>query len=211
MSVCQVRRVTYAAFGDSNSYIVFFDDTNKAILFDCGKSYKTYSAFCEKHGLEVEAVFLTHGHIDHIAEGALWKNRGAKIYISREDAQYLNSDLNLASRFRVVYTPYEADVLLEGGETIDFHGHKVHVIATPGHTRGGLSYAIEGLLFTGDTLFADKIGRTDFYGGDFFALLNSLKKIIALPKNTIVYPGHGEWVTVGKILEKNPYVRSLNV
>lgn len=206
-----VKRVTYAAFGDVNSYLVFFDDIDKALLVDCGRSRKTVKEFCDRVGITISAVFLTHGHIDHMAEGGAWQRDGACIYISNSDAKYLNSDLNLAKRFCYPYEPYAADVLLKGDEVIDFFGHEIRVISCPGHTPGGMSYYIDGVVFTGDTLFADTVGRTDFVGGDFYELLRSVQKIIALPKDTIVYPGHGHPLSIAEIIESNPYVESLNV
>ena len=204
--MANVRRITYTAFGNANTYLVSFDGESDALLVDCSRSYKTVKKICEDCGLQVKLILLTHGHIDHILDVNKFKADGAKIAIHPLDADKLYTDKNLGSRFGLYIDPVEPDLLLQEG-VIDFNGHSIKVIHTPGHTDGGVSFEIDGMLFTGDTLFKGTIGRTDFEDGDYATLMHSLDKLKSYPDDTIVYPGHEYETTI--LIEKkyNPYFK----
>ncbi len=151
---------------------------------------------------EVSIVLLTHCHFDHISGTAILKKEfNSKIYCHKFDAEKL-SDVQKsgAAWFGVSDFHIEPDCLLEDGQEIESDDSRLRIIHTPGHTGGGLSILLEDkYLFSGDTLFKDGIGRTDLYDGDYDTLMNSIKnKLLVLPENIIVYPGHGPSTTIGK-------------
>ena len=204
--MAEVRRITYTAFGNANTYLISFAGEKDALLVDCSRSYKTVKKICDECGLEVKLVLLTHGHIDHILDVNKYKLDGARIAIHTLDADKLYTNKNLGSRFGLSIDPIEADVLLEEGN-FDFNGHQIYVYHTPGHTAGGVTFDIDGVLFTGDTLFKGTIGRTDFEDGDYSTLIRSLDKLKNYPDDTLVYPGHDAETTIHIEKTYNPYFK----
>jgi glyoxylase-like metal-dependent hydrolase (beta-lactamase superfamily II) len=193
----------------ANCYLVWCEETKEALVIDPGGDGKRILAEAAREQLQIKYVVNTHGHIDHIAANAeVLSATGAKLMIHEQDASLLNnSDMNL-SAFIGPVPRSNPDILLHDGDEI-VCGTKVHlkVLHTPGHTRGGICLQGESVIFTGDSLFAESIGRTDFPGGSYQDLIDSIKnKIMVLDDAYLVYPGHGPTTTVGYEREHNPFL-----
>jgi len=158
---------------------------------------------------KIEFILLTHGHIDHImALNKIKEMINTKVYISELDKDFLFDSKKNLSYFLGYNYVYKYDVeVLKDSDTIEFKNTKIQVISTPGHTPGGLCFYINNMLFSGDTLFRQSIGRTDFPGGDYATLIKSIReKLLKLPPDTIVYPGHMEETTIGFEKDHNPFL-----
>jgi glyoxylase-like metal-dependent hydrolase (beta-lactamase superfamily II) len=189
----------------TNCYVVNCPETKEAIIIDPGfdASYEAEQiiSYVDKNTLKVKFIVNTHGHADHISGDAVLKRKyGVPICIHTFDAPCLNVLGEVIS---------SASVLLEDGELLKFGQMTLKVMHTPGHTPGGISLVGENLVFTGDTLFAGGIGRTDFAGGSDREMRLSLKKLLCLPDNYVVYPGHGFVSTIGEEKRVNPFLRWL--
>jgi len=194
----------------ANCYILYDKNTKEAAVIDPGGDFEVIKSFVEDSGLKVKYIILTHGHGDHI--GALMELKeytGAEVCIHGEDNPMLRSSrMNLTALMG--YNPVEmsADRLLEDGEILRLEGMELEIIHTPGHSRGGICIYCDGSLFSGDTLFACSIGRTDLPGGSNDELIESIKnKLLVLPDDTAVYPGHGPPSTISIEKKRNPFLR----
>lgn len=187
----------------ANCYIVHQKEASACILIDPGDDTNLIKKTLSSLSLTPEVILLTHGHFDHMLGAAHIKNEfGAKLYISEKDEIFLSDKTcNLCpEKDERRFLPCSCDgYISEGGQ--EFCGIPFTIIPTPGHTPGGVCLYIkeEGVLFSGDTLFSNGFGRTDFIGGDWAALFRSLKTLFALPPETMVYPGHGAGAPVGDI------------
>lgn len=192
-----VRRVLCGEL-EENAYLVCPESRDDAFLVDPGDDFDALSAALRRSGRRLTHILLTHGHFDHIlCAPRLRAVTGAKIVIHREDAPLLqDAALNVYNPVfcREAFSPFAADVLLDGGEENTLCGIRVQVLHTPGHTPGGVSYYLpeHKTLFTGDTLFDGGYGRTDLPGGNDRALFRSLQALAKYPGETMVYSGHGE-------------------
>ena len=198
---------------ETNCYVVRVDEAARdCLVIDPGFDAEQVVEFLTEQKLNPVAVILTHGHVDHIIGLDVLRRQfpDAKVFIHRLDAEMLaNAAANLSTFVAGSYTAEPADVLVEEGQTIEEAGIRFEVLHTPGHTPGGLClYARqEGLVFVGDTLFADGVGRTDFPGGDMGELIRGIKaKLLTLPDNTVIYPGHGMRSTIGREKRANPFL-----
>jgi hydroxyacylglutathione hydrolase len=198
---------------ETNCYVVRADEAARdCLVIDPGFDAERVVEFLVEQKLNPVAVILTHGHVDHIVGLDLLRSEfpGVRVYIHRLDAEMLaNAAANLSTFVERSYTAKPADVLLEDGQTIEEACIRLEVLHTPGHTPGGIClYARQdGLVFVGDTLFADSVGRTDFPGGDMGQLIRGIKgKLLTLPDNTVIYPGHGMRSTVGREKRANPFL-----
>jgi hydroxyacylglutathione hydrolase len=197
-----------------SAYVVVDDD--QAVLIDAPEESEQLIEFCESQGLTPHTLINTHGHGDHIYGNALVKKRwpGISIAIGKADAPMLTSPVrNLSVMLGQLVKSPEADRLLVEGDRIAVGAAELEVLDTPGHTPGGISLlARQGpgrrpAVFTGDALFADSIGRTDFPGADHDTLLEAIRtKLLTLPPDTVVYPGHGPETTIGEELAGNPWL-----
>lgn len=188
-----------------NSYILSKD--NKAILIDPGDEYDKIKTALE--GKQVEAVLLTHGHFDHTGAVKQFRQDGAKVYISKEDAKMLlDGYASLAQPFGYSFNPIKADFTFDENDILEFFGITLKVILTPGHTAGSACFLCENILFSGDTLFNSSIGRTDFPGGNFDTIANSIRqKLYTLDDETIVLSGHGPETSIKQEKFSNMFVR----
>lgn len=191
---------------------VFGDETTKeAIVVDPGDDISAIESILKKHGLRCTSIVITHAHIDHIGGAAKLKAAtGAPVSMNAQD-QVLYDHLEMQAGWLGVATPErtEIDTAAKDGDTLPLGPATFHVIHTPGHTQGSLCLWIpsEGKLVAGDTLFRESIGRTDLPGGDSHQLLSSIHtKLLALPDETVVYPGHGLPSTIGHEREHNPFL-----
>lgn len=204
-----VKCIPVGALG-ANCYLIGCEETKEAAVIDPGGDVQVIVAELKKMGLKAKYIINTHGHIDHIAgDDELREATGAKLMIHELDAPMLvESKGNLSGMVgrSVEFKP--ADTLLTEGDVIEVGKVKLEVFHTPGHTRGGICLLTQGTVFTGDTLFNESIGRTDFPGGSYDAIINSIKtKLMPLPDETAVYPGHMGASTIGYERKHNPFLR----
>jgi hydroxyacylglutathione hydrolase len=197
----------------TNCYVVRQDEAAlDCVIIDPGFEADDLLGFLSQHQLNPVAVMITHGHADHTAGLAALRREYPRIKVSihKDDAGLLvDSEANLSTLAGAVVATEPADVLLRDKDMIEEAGIKLKVLHTPGHTPGGIClYAEpEALVFVGDTLFADSVGRTDFPGGNTDQLIDSIRsKLFTLPDGTAVYPGHGMRTTIGREKRANPFV-----
>ena len=157
------------------------------------------------------AILLTHGHFDHVgAAGRLAEEYGIKIYIGKNEKEALTDPrINQSAYYDRTPTEYHADVFLEDEEIVELAGFKIKVLFTPGHTPGGVCYYMidEDCLFSGDTMFYNSVGRTDFPKSSSEALINSIKeKLMVLDDKVMVLTGHDARTTIGEERIHNPYL-----
>lgn len=195
----------------ANCYIVWTDASQDAVIIDPGGGSSDIIGFIAQKKLNPIAIVNTHGHSDHIgANGVLKDEYHCPIMIHEDDADYLtNASLNLSMMIGFVSPSVSPppDRLLKENDTIRVGDSALRVIHTPGHTPGSICLYDGHYLFTGDTLFAGGIGRTDFPGGSFDKLMASIKsKLLVLPNDTEVYPGHGTVTTIGIERSTNPFL-----
>lgn len=191
----------------ANCYILW-DDEGRGVVLDPGGDSEKILKVIRENRIEVEHILLTHAHIDHMTGvPEVQTATGADLMIHRADAPALwDPKLSLYTEFGVPFHPMKADRLLEDKDLVTAGKLNLQVIHTPGHTPGGACFLCEDALFTGDTLFRDGFGRTDWYGGSVDAMLRSLHKLARLPEDYKVFPGHGPDTTLFTERESNPYM-----
>jgi len=185
----------------TNTYIVWNEDTRECIVIDPSDGYEVIDARLKEKQLHPSAVYVTHGHDDHIGSvNDLKRAYGLLVYMMKEEEEFAESvQYNLSMAFgrpRVI----EPDMFFVDGQEVSVLGTKMKALLTPGHTVGGGSYYFpeEKMVFTGDTLFRESVGRSDFPGGSGKQLIASIReKLMPLPDDTVVYPGHGPLTTIG--------------
>lgn len=193
-----------------NCYIVWDEETKDGLVIDPGGHAEEILAAIAAEGVKVHYIVNTHGHGDHIgANQQLRAATGAPLVIHPADREMLESGYkNLSIYFGTPVISPPADRHVQDGDTLPVGKLTCKILHTPGHTQGSICLACGDALFSGDTLFAESIGRTDLPGGDFQTLLRSIKeKLFTLPADTKVYPGHGPFTTIGEEAKNNPYVR----
>ena len=186
-----------------NTYFLVNETTREAVCIDGGENYKLIKRTEEENGFKIKHLLLTHAHFDHAGNAAYLQSDGVKVYISAIDNEKLSGGGTLAARFGRKYPALSADVVLNDGDKLCLSGIDIEVIATPGHTDGSLTFKTGDMLFTGDTLFFETVGRTDFPTGDREELIRSVKKLFALSGDYKVYPGHEEFTTLSHEREHN--------
>ena len=193
----------------TNCYIVY-DEQKRAAVIDPGDEADRILSVIRDHGLSVEAVLLTHHHFDHImAADAVLKATGAKLYAFGSDAALLQ-DPNHILLYMSPYdscAPLTADRALADGDTVSVGAMTFRALHTPGHTAGSCCYIADDVMFSGDTLFENSIGRMDFVGGSPRDMLQSMQKLYRLTADYTVYPGHGPATTLAREKVNNPYMR----
>ncbi len=194
----------------TNCYFLTDKNTKDTVIIDPGDDFMAIDRMVSKKELNVVAVFLTHGHFDHIGAVEETRNKyGVKVYASENEKEVLfQPEYNLSRGFMPTddNISIKADIWLADNEIIELLNTKIKCISTPGHTVGGMCYYIEDekVLFSGDTLFRESIGRTDFPGGSFGQLKKSVcDKLFLLPDDTEVYTGHGIPTSIGFEKEYN--------
>lgn len=198
----------------TNCYTVYNAVTRDAVLIDPACNARFLNNILVNEQLNCVAILLTHGHYDHIgALPELMELVGHKvpIYASAEEEDVLNDPRkNLSTMLSGQMVTVKPDILLQDDQEIELLDTKLRCFLVPGHTKGGMCYYFveNGILFSGDTLFARSIGRSDFPTGDGIKLVKSIKeKLMTLPDETIVYPGHNERTTIGKERNANPFIQ----
>lgn len=198
-------RVIHLGLIKTNCYLLKTDKA--AVVIDPGFERDSVREFLNDNSDKERIILITHAHFDHIGGAEALRNQtGVQIGIGKVDAPALSDTaLNLSDVFHAHIAPFEADRLFDDGEKFTVGDIEFKVIFTPGHTKGGVSYLSDGCLFSGDTLFENSIGRTDFPGGDLKTLKKSVKKLMTLPGDTKVYPGHGDFTTIARERENNMF------
>jgi len=192
----------------TNCYFITNEESNEVIIIDPASNSEQIQDFIKQRGLKPVGILLTHGHFDHIyAVDNIRKLNDTQVYAhEKEQAILADADLNLSSIFGVPFTT-AADVLLKDRSELEMAGAKIEVMLTPGHTAGSVCYymAKEDIIMSGDTLFCESYGRTDFPTGSSTELKHSIKdRLFTLPDNTTVYPGHEGITHVGHEKQCNP-------
>lgn len=210
-------RIKCCVLGDvsTNCYIIYREGTGKAVIVDPADNGAYLLNKCRELGVAPEVILLTHGHFDHIlAVEDIRRAFRCEVYAHMDEERILkDASLNLSGTLGTDQMGLAADYLLRDNEVLDLLGCEWRVIATPGHTIGSVCYYIEseGVLISGDTLFAESLGRTDLPTGNVSDIIRSItKRLFILPDDTMVYPGHGEPTTIGHEKQYNPVVPYLN-
>jgi len=195
-------------------YLIGDEESQEGLFIDPADDSTRLLAEAKSHGLnKIKYIVNTHSHVDHIMGNAeMAKKTGAKIVIHEEDATALvRTSSDLLEMFRATVSP-PADIVVKEGDVIQVGNVKLKVIHTPGHSAGGMSLYLDGMVFTGDTLFVGSVGRTDFPGSSWDVLEASIrKKLYVLPGETVVFPGHNYGSTPTSTIQyerrHNPFVR----
>ncbi|QAA31927.1 MBL fold metallo-hydrolase [Clostridium manihotivorum] len=185
-----------------NCYIVVNDTTSEGIVIDPGADSEKIIDYLESKNIKPVVILITHGHFDHVgAVVDIMDKYGIEFYINQ-----IEEELILKNTYVFGNLP-KADHYLNDGDELEFAGIKLKCIHTPGHTPGGMCFLMGDILIAGDTLFQQSIGRTDFTGGDFAALISSItEKLMILDDSVRVLPGHGDTTTIGFERNNNPFL-----
>ncbi len=205
------ERLVVGPFG-VNCYIWGDENTHEAIIIDPGGNARDILAAIKQQQLEVKVIVNTHAHFDHVvALNDIRAATHAPFLLHADDASILAMAQKNAASFGLhIPQPAPADRLLHDGDEVQVSGITLRVQHTPGHTPGGICLLGDKVVFTGDTLFQAGIGRTDLPGGDYGTLMRSIgDKLLALPADTVVYPGHGDKTSIGAERQLNPFLRPL--
>ena len=208
----KVEMFTDLSFG-TNSYLVWAEGSKRAVLMDSGLSTHLILDFLRREELSLEAILLTHAHPDHVAGVAeVAEATGADVYLHSIEIDFVRGmppallamlgidELKLPPEFKT----------LEDGQVLELAGLRIEVLHTPGHSAGSVSFLVGDCLFDGDLVFRGSIGRTDFPGGDFETLMQSVRdKVFVLGPDTKLYPGHMGSSTVGWEKRTNPFLMGL--
>lgn len=199
-----------------NTYVLW-DETNEAALIDAGcftaNEQQTLKRFIDSNGLQPKVLLNTHLHFDHLFGNAfVYRTWGIRPQANAAD-EFLLEQAPAQCRmfgFEINEPTVALGGYLKQGDVVEFGHTKLHAIAIPGHSPGGMAFynAEDGCLFSGDSLFQGSIGRTDLAGGSFDELREAIRsRLFTLPPETVVYPGHDESTTIGKEMKDNPYFR----
>jgi len=192
-----------------NCYILACSENSQAIIIDPGEQERKIRCVLDQYGLKPALIINTHGHYDHIGCNDKF---GVPVYVHADDKNMLkDAELNLSAAFSDSYEVNSEIRLLADKQLIRLDCIELEVIHTPGHSPGGIALLMkkpsENILFTGDTLFCQGVGRSDLPGGDQAILERSLReRLMVLPDNLIIYPGHGPASTIGEERKNNPFL-----
>lgn len=198
-----------------NCYVAS-DETKECIIVDCGAYYpeerKAIVNYIKDNKLTPKHLIATHGHIDHnLGNNTIYDAFGLKVEVSGDDENLMDNLSKQAESVCGIVLDYDMPPVgkyLNANDVITFGNHTFTILETPGHSQGSVFFYCEKehLAFSGDTLFKGSIGRTDFYGGSMFSMIQSLRMVSQLPDETIILTGHGPQTTIGTELSSNPYM-----
>ncbi len=191
-----------------NSYILINDDTLEGVIIDSGENYELIKKTENEYGYKLKAVLLTHAHFDHSGNCKKLQNDGVKIYISEKDKEKLSNEANMGKAVRGRFDYLVPDFTFFEGD-LSLYGINLKVLETPGHTDGSCCFILNNSIFSGDTLFYDSYGRTDFVSGDYNEIKKSIKRLFSLKGDYEVFPGHGNSTTLSREREFNMIVGDL--
>ncbi len=205
-----VRGIVVGSFME-NCWVIGNRRTGEAICVDPGDQPDEVLAMARDMGVRIKYIANSHAHIDHIlGVGAIRDATGAKFLLHAGDLELARNTAATAKGWMGIDIPNppDPDAFLDDNDDIDVDGLKLKVLHTPGHTRGSVCFYANGIVFAGDTLFQGSIGRTDLPGGDYDEEMASIvERLLVLPDDTIVLPGHNDQTTIGHERQRNPYVR----
>lgn len=195
----------------TNCYLAANSETKETLIIDPGDEAGVLENYINKNAYHPVAILLTHGHFDHcMAASELAKQYGISIYVHEDDKETMENPAYNCSGMIGRKLAFHADNYFHGErDHLSLAGFEIDVFLTPGHTPGGVCFYVEseGILFSGDTLFCESVGRTDFPGGSMSQIVCSIKeKLFLLPNDTKVLPGHNEWTTIGNERQNNPFL-----
>ena len=192
----------------TNCYVVVCEETSEAMVIDPGADYHRIYGAILWNDWKVTKIVCTHGHLDHnSATAPLRKATGAMLYRHKKADLLAQTQAKLHLKENAVFTVAPSDQYFIEGDAVEFGNLSFQVLYTPGHSPGGVCLRLDEILFTGDTLFRESVGRTDFQGSSKRQLCTSIKnKLLKLPEDTIVLPGHGPTSTIGHELKHNPFL-----
>ena len=200
---------------EENCYVVS-DETKECVIIDCGAFYgeerDAIVRYIDNNQLKPVHLLATHGHLDHnFGNNTILEHYGLKPEVAEGDRNMMNNYNQQAQKFYGMQLNFElpeAGSVITDNQDITFGNHKLKVIPTPGHSKGSVTFYCkeENVAFTGDTLFQQSIGRTDLHGGSMMQIIQSLRILAQLPDETVVKPGHGNDMTIGRELESNPFM-----
>lgn len=194
----------------TNCYFAINEQTKECIIIDPGDEAARLAEKIQAGGYTPAAILLTHAHFDHImGVDALAGQYGIPVYVHADDADMLQQPEVNCGAMIGTRASAKADKQVHDGDTVNLAGMEIQVLHTPGHTPGGVCYYFpqEGVVFSGDTLFCESVGRTDLPGGSMSQLVRSVReKLFKLPDLTIVYPGHGEPTKIGTEKQYNSFI-----
>lgn len=194
----------------TNCYVAINEETKQAVIIDPAACPSYLMSHIKSEKLKVEAILLTHGHFDHIMgiDGFL-EEFDVPVYVHEDDSRLMTDpQMNQSGTYTAGYT-YEGTESVRDGQMLSLAGYTFKVLHTPGHTPGGVCYYVETekVLFSGDTLFQTSVGRTDFPQGSMSDLVRGIKeKLMVLPDEVMVYPGHMGETTIGYEKSHNPFI-----
>ena len=199
-----------------NTYVVWDEATMEAAIVDCGALFpqeeEKIETFVNENNLKIKYILNTHLHLDHCFGNAWAAELYGVLPMAHEDDETLLA--RMGEQARMFGLPFEVRTeklggYLEDGDVLKLGDNEIKVIHTPGHSRGGLCFYIPaaGWLVSGDSLFEGSIGRTDLEGGSYATLIKSItERLLTLPEETVVYPGHGAYTTIGEEKKSNPFL-----
>jgi glyoxylase-like metal-dependent hydrolase (beta-lactamase superfamily II) len=206
-----VRGVVVGLFQE-NCYVIGSRRTREAVVVDPGDEPEEILALARDLGVRITRIVCSHAHLDHVmAVGPVQEATGAPFLLHPDDLGIAAKVPQQAARFlgRDVAPPPTPDALLRDGDDVEVAGIQLRVLHTPGHTQGSVSLYTAGMLFSGDTLFQGSVGRTDLEGGNTRQLMATLtERLLALPDETVVLPGHMRETTIGRERQTNPFIRA---
>lgn len=176
----------------NNTYLAINEEKKTCFLVDPSTPSEKVADYIIERSLKLEAILLTHGHFDHIGGVNYFKQKfGTKVYMHADDIEFIDNPLKIGRKF----DKFEVDCIIDGDCEIELCGQNVRVVSTPGHSKGGVCYIADDVIFCGDTIFRGSYGRTDLRGGDINELAESINKILSLEGNYILLSGHGQATT----------------
>ncbi len=209
VSELMVRGIVVGVFAE-NCWVIGSRRTREGIVIDPGDQAEDILNLAKDMGINVKLIANSHSHVDHIlGVREVQSATGAQFLMHPSEGEGARMAGAMAERFTgtAAEPPPDPDHLLADGDVVEVDGLKLQVLHTPGHTQGSLSFYTEGMLFSGDTLFQGSIGRTDLPGGNFEQEMASIvDKLMALPDDTVVLPGHMQQTSIGRERQTNPFV-----
>jgi len=193
-----------------NTYVVWCDETGEGVIIDPGPKIDKIMKEIDKNEIKIKNILLTHAHIDHVEGlGELKTKINVPVVLGKNEEKVYRAIPNFAKMLGIenFKVPEEPDIFIKDNDTIDFGNVTLHVMELPGHSPGSVAYYNEDVIFSGDVIFYNSIGRTDLPGGDFVTIMNSIKnKLFKLNPSAKIFPGHGDPTTIDNELKHNPFL-----